>query len=213
MHHKFKIDFIDLVRPETYSYFGLLDAEKVLLTYQWMVSTANRSYEGVYELLTGQPTCRGWREVEPLGKNWKSELATRFRYIFLSGLAQPGAIQWRTVNQIDLATSKVIHARYCGSDSRPYFVELGDFIRLLDRIFQAKGTLVRQLNPFHEKAREVKRVQLEIRPEFRFILKYGFPDGQYGAEWTHVLATQEKNETLPVLVKRVLETLDQEVAK
>lgn len=206
---KFKINFIDLVRPETFYYFGLLDTEKTLLVYQWMASTAKK-HTGVLEMLSGKPTCIGFMTVESFGANWKRSLAERFQCIFLSNIVTPGAQEWRVEHGINLNNSRMIHAP-CYSSDRPEWLGNVTTERFLTDLLNTTGTLIHQYNPYHPQARAVKALRLQVRPEFRLILRYGYPDEKYGSYWSYILATQDQGEPFLDFLKRAQEILKQEL--
>ncbi|MCL4296198.1 MAG: hypothetical protein KJ077_10740 [Anaerolineae bacterium] len=210
MQKRFKINFIDLVRPETYNFWSFLDVEKTFLVYQWMASTAS-GYDGAFELLSGQPTCGGFTRPNGFGANWKESLAVRLQYVLLSGLAKSGAEKWRQKNGISIQNSKIITATYYGP-TPPAWLSNITLERYLDSFFLHHGRrLARQLNPFHPEAREVYGLKLHLLPGFQFVLKYGYPNEKNGSEWTFELTLQQKGEPFLDFLKRTEEVLQREL--
>lgn len=206
---KFKINFIDLVRPETFSYFGMLDTEKAMLVYQWMVAQSER-YTGVLEMLSDKPTCVNLMSVESFGLDWKKDLAKRYQCVFLSNIVTPGAQAWRTEHEVDLNSSRMIHVPYYGPE-RPEWLGNVTTERFLTDLLSTTGTLIHQYNPYHPQARAVKAVRLQVRPEFRLILRYGYPDEKHWSYWSYILATQDKGEPFLDFLKRGQEILVSEL--
>jgi hypothetical protein len=203
---KFKVNFIDLIRPRApYGY----DLEKAIAVYQWMVKTAQNpkygpddGWRGSYAvaLLNRNVGARRVCEVDPFSRNWEEELWGAFRYALLDDCTSGQVEQWRVDHGISINQSRVISAPYYAG--KLPMIDWGSPGRysglkgMINRLFTLEGRRLKDShNSSHLQARTIVRVLWQTMPQHSLILKYGYGD-EWSSSWEISIRSQE-GELLP----------------
>jgi len=212
MQSKFKVKWLDMLSPEYWNYYyGGFNPEKVLLTYQWLISKVPVKADGYgheFALLSGEPTLHGLRHVKPLTGSWTDELEYRFRVIILSKLVSKSTAKWRESIGIDVHSSRMVMMPY--SNIGDIFSMGKQITKLLSRkSSERKKVWLRDShNPYHPDARLVVNVKLNLLPELDISVNYG-NDDKCSSSWTVTpTCTQKKGELIPAFFNRAEEYCD-----
>jgi len=183
---KKKVAFIDLLRP--HQCFSIDERFEI---YRWMVATAQNYYKPKVAsrgwdshgheaiALLSRSSGHGWGKVpERFRADWEEELTLRFQYALLDQFAQSEAIRWRQEQDVDINTTKVLPIRYYSGKCPEYSVTgRMDMPKLLKAIFGFKGAkLIKQHNPFHEKADTILDISIGVYPDYNLCIHYGYAE-------------------------------------
>ena len=204
MQSKFKVKWIDFVRPEVWNCYYGFNPEKTLLTYQWLVSKADDS--GVFALLSGEPTLRGLSTVKPLTLDWKVELEQRFRSIILSNLVSNKTDAWRKLHGVSIDSAKIITLLnpYTNKDNLCDRIDLN---KQITNVLSRKGELKCSHNEYHPEAKTVTRVELNLYPLLEALVRYGY-ECRISGQWRIEPTCVQRSETIPEFFNRTVEYID-----
>jgi hypothetical protein len=203
---RFKVSFIEFIRPDSWPYpYSIEQAFQVL---RWMTATGVNyraetrwGDQGVFEVLSKSPSCRGFPGVSPITS--LEDLQQRFHYAILSRSQQPIVEKWRRDHDI-LPDGKATIPYPIHKDwgVRPPFknqVELKNALtELLEPPKNQKVQMAVALNSVHGKETATYHdVQIKIKSTgFVFILRYGDEARHaFGSRWDEVIASTRGNET------------------
>jgi hypothetical protein len=203
---RFKVSFIELVRPGSFPYpYTLEQAFQVL---RWMATTGAEyradtrwGDQGVFEVLNMKPSCRGFSSVAPITS--LNDLRQRFHYAILSKSENPIVDKWRRDHDI-LPDGKAtipypVHKDWgvrkpfkCQDDLKKALTEL------LEPPREQRHKMAVALNFVHGMETAIYHdVQIGVgRNGFAFILRYGNEGRhEFGSQWDEVIASTRENET------------------
>jgi hypothetical protein len=204
---RFKVSFVEFVRPShTWPY--PYSVEQAFQTLRWMTATGadyrgdtRWGDQGVYEVLSMKPSCRGFTGVSPITS--LADLRQRFHYALLSRSEIPVVDKWRRDYDILPDGKATIHLpvhRDLGV-SGPFKnqSELQKAItEMLEPPAAQKIQMTVALNSVHGKETAIYHdVQIKVsRNGFGFILRYGDEQRHaFGSRWDEYLACTRGNET------------------
>lgn len=203
---RFKVSFIELVRPGSWPYpYTIEQAFQVL---RWMATTGldYRSEtrwgdQGVFEVLSMKPSCRGFSGVYPITS--LADLRQRFHYAILSRSENPIVDKWRGDYDIlpdGKATIPYPIQREWGME-KP-FKNQDELKKALTELMEPpkdqKVQMAVALNSVHGKETAIYHdVQIKVgRNGFAFILRYGDEARHaFGSRWDKVIASTRGSET------------------
>lgn len=203
---RFKVSFIELIRPGSWPYpYTIEQAFQVL---RWMTATgfeyrADTRWgdQGVFEVLSMKPSCRGFSSVDPITS--LADLQKRFHYAILSKSENSVVDNWRRDHDI-LPDGKATIPYPVHKDwgVREPFKNQDDLKKALTELLEPpKGQKLQMavaLNSVHGMETAIYHdVQIKVsRNGFAFILRYGDEARHaFGSRWDEVIASTRGNET------------------
>lgn len=203
---RFKVSFIELVRPGSFPYpYTLEQAFQVL---RWMATTGAEyradtrwGDQGVFEVLSKKPSCRGFSGVTPISS--LEDLRERFHYAILSKSENAIVDKWRRDHDV-LPDGKAIIPYPVHKDwgVREPFKSQADLKKALTELLEPpreqRHKMAVALNFVHGMESAIYHdVQIKVgRYGIAFILRYG-DEGrhEFGSRWDEVIASTRENET------------------
>ncbi|MFH1211120.1 MAG: hypothetical protein V1645_04370 [archaeon] len=182
---------MDLVRPETLSpYMSWIGPQEAFGVFQWMVKEGE-GVKGVYEALSGQPTCVNFSRVNPFSSNWRKETVERFRCLLLSNYCSNKTEEWKMENGISITESKIIHFPHYTPETYVWMSN-SDLEKLIDDTFKVKDKVtVKKYNECHPRAVCAYNLRLRVEPTmFSLDLVYGYTRDRSSA-WDKRFASKE----------------------
>lgn len=196
MKSRFKIRWIDLLSPDCYWPYPY-SLEQAILAMQFLVKTAHKAAiygkSGPVELLSKQPTCINFREINPIVSD--EDLRRRFHFALLYAPYAAGRLhEWRWKNGIRLTDEKIITGSHFKPFNPPdFFAHEADFKYRFNALLSiGQKKLNEQLNDCHPRAVMLYGVQLHFGQDgsIYFQMRYGYQMDQSSA-WRHTLASGE----------------------
>lgn len=205
---KFKVKFIDLVRPRAKHNY---DLERAIAIFRWMAETAQNPKYGpgdgwggsdAVALLNRNLGVRRVSSIDPFSRNWEAELWTTFHYALLEDCVSDRVSQWRQDHGIGIDQSRMILSPHYAGVWPEYLVNRGCPGRysgmkgMINRLFTLEGRRFKDShNSSHLEARTIVRVVWETMPNHSLRLEYGYGD-EWSSSWCKFIPAQPE-EMLP----------------
>jgi hypothetical protein len=206
IQNRFKVSFIDFVRPGSWPYpYSLEQAFQVL---RWMTTTGSEyragtrwGDQGVFEVLSMKPSCRGFSGVDPITS--LADLRQRFHYAILSKSENPIVDKWRRDHDIlPDGKANIPYPVHRDWGVRAPFKNQDELSKALTELLEPpKGQKLQMaiaLNSVHGKETAVYHdVQIKVgRHGFAFSLRFGDQARhEFGSRWDRIIASTRGNET------------------
>lgn len=204
---RFKVSLIEFLRPG-HSWPYPYTIEQAFQVLRWMTATGAEyradtrwGDQGVFEVLSMKPSCRGFSGVYPITS--LADLQQRFHYAILSKSENPIVEKWRRDHDI-LPDGKatILYPVHRDWGVREPFKNQAEFKKALAELLEPpkdqKLQMAVALNSVHGKETATYHdVQIKIRPSgFAFMLRYGdVGRNEFGSRWDEVIASTRGNET------------------
>lgn len=166
----------DLVRPDAH-HFGFPDVgglQIALEFFRWCVLWGDQVH-GLRELLSMQPTCRGFWWVHGFtGYHWTRDLRDRFQYLLLYDPVFPEIAAWKAVHGLEIGRKKTLPLGHYDPPVRMGNASLEDVLTCL--LTLRGDALAVSHNSHHLEAKTVHGVSLHAGERgWYFKLGYGYP--------------------------------------
>ncbi|MFH1210489.1 MAG: hypothetical protein V1645_01100 [archaeon] len=205
---KKKIHFIDLVRPETLNpYKSHIGPQEAFGVFQWMVKEGEE-VRGLYEALSGKPTCINSSGADPFSSNWRREVTEGFRCLLLSSYCSRETEEWKMKKGISITESKIIPFSHYAPQTYVWMSN-SDLVRLIDDTFKIKDKVtVEKYNECHPRATTAYNLKLRVEStRFSLDLVYGYARDR-GSAWENKF-TSEEGESFLDFIQRAREHYQQ----
>ena len=203
---RFKVSFIEFIRPGSFPYPYTL--EQAFQTFRWMATTGANyradtrwGDQGVNEVLSMKPSCRGFSGVYPITS--LDDLRKRFHYALLSRSENAVVDKWRRdCDILPDGKATIPYAIHKDWGVRTPFKSQDDLKKALTELLEPPRELRHKmtvaLNYVHGMETAIYHdVQIGVgRNGFAFILRYG-DEGRhdFGSRWDEVIASTREKET------------------
>lgn len=204
---RFRVSFIELLRP-SHIWPSPYSIEQAFQVLRWMTTTgldyrADTRWgdQGVFEVLSLKPSCRGFSSVSPITS--LADLRQRFHYAILSKSENPIVDKWRRDHDIlPDGQATIPYPVYKDWGVREPFTNQAELKGALTELLEPpkcqKLQMAVALNTVHGKETAVYHdVQIKVsRNGFAFILRYGDEARHaFGSQWDEVIASTRGKET------------------
>lgn len=204
---RFNVSFVEFVRPG-HGFPSPYSIEQAFQVFRWMVSTgseyrADTRYgdQGVFEVLSMKPSCRGFTGVYPITS--LTDLRERFHYAILSKSENPVVEKWRRdYDVLPDGKATIPFSVHRDWDVQAPFKNQSELKNALTELLEPpsgqKIQMAIALNSVYGKETVTYHdVQIKASKRgFAFILRYGDEQRQaFGSRWDEYIATTRGNET------------------